>query len=144
MEQDLARKNIGQRLFRDAFVLLVLVGVLDYIGVKLYLFWTLHYYDSLVHFTAGITVGLGSVWLWMQLSKGRLTQKHVVWSAFVGALVVGVVWEIFELTNGITLLSDGIHYVTDTSSDLLMDVSGGLIAALYACRAVLKNNITHG
>ncbi len=107
-------------------------------ALKLDFFWTLHYYDTVVHFLAGICVGLGTVWLAMNVSKKEMTQKRVAAVALVGAIIVGIAWEIFEVTNGITFLSDGIHYVTDTSSDLLMDVCGGIVASLYVWRIILK------
>jgi hypothetical protein len=138
MEQDV-NKKIARRLLRDAFVLLVIVGVMDLVALKLDFFWTLHYYDSVVHFLAGICVGLGTVWFAMSTTKTEMTRRRVFTVTLVGAVIVGIVWEIFEVTNGITFLADGIHYLTDTGSDLLMDVCGGLVAGWYAWKIVSKS-----
>ena len=51
------------------------------------------------------------------------------------AILVGVLWEIFELHFGITLLSDGIIYIRDTASDLIMDISGGLLGVVYSYKS---------
>ncbi len=136
--ENIQNKNISRRFLRDAFLLILVVAALDFIGIKFYFYWSLHYYDSVVHFLAGITVGLGSLWIWMHITKKELTQKQVVVVALIGASIIGVLWEIFEVTNGITSFADGIHYVTDTGSDLLMDVCGGIVASVYAWKIILK------
>ena len=118
-------------LFKRAFILLVLVGILNFVANKLYFYWTLHYFDSLVHFLAGITVGLASVWFFSR-NKVYMTQSSVFLSVFIGVFVVGIVWEVFELVYGITSFSDGMHYVTDTSLDIGMDMVGGVLAGIYS------------
>lgn len=129
---------IRKRLLRNAFLLLILVALLDKIALALLLYWTLHYFDSGVHFFAGMVVGFGSLWLYLG-KKETMTSRQIFQISLLGAILVGVVWEIFELMAGITFLSDGIHYVTDTGSDLLMDILGSLVAALYARNLFNKN-----
>ena len=127
--------------FRIAFIFLILVGVLNFIAITLHLYWTLHYFDSLVHFTAGVSVGFASLWfvsLFFVKNNAPLNRNYILTVAFVGALIVGIVWEVFELVFGVTTLADGIHYITDTSSDLLMDVLGGLVAAFYTRKKIFK------
>lgn len=123
---------IRSKAFKAAFVLLILVGVLNWIAIKLYLYWTVHYFDSLVHFLAGMCVGLAS--LWLASGKGKLSGWQIIAAAIIGALVIGLLWEIYELAVGDTTVADGMRYVTDTSSDILMDVLGGLAAGLYIRR----------
>ncbi len=130
---------IRKKLFQNAFILVVVVTFLNKIALTLRLYWSLHYFDTLVHFLAGIAVGLGSVWLYLN-KKETLPTSQIFFSSLIGSIVVGVVWEIFEVVNGITFFSDGIHYVTDTGSDLLMDTLGGLIAAFYTKNLFQNNN----
>ena len=136
--EDLAIRKLRIRFLKETFVFIIAVGLLDFVGFKLHLFWSLHYYDSVVHFIAGIAVGLGSIWGRVVLNGKNFSQKGIVIVAIVGVLIIGVMWEIFELTYGVTSLSDGVYYVTDTGADLLMDIAGGLIAALYAWKIILR------
>jgi len=120
------------RLLKNAFLLVVFVGVLHFVAIKLSLYWTLHYFDSVVHFFAGVSVGFASLWLCTKDDMPiPISSKKIFLTSFLGALGVGLVWEVFELLSGITTLSDGIHYVTDTGSDLFMDIFGGVVAGWY-------------
>ncbi len=58
----------------------------------------------------------------------------IIFTGFLGALFIGILWEFYELYFEITSISDGISYLTDTSSDILMDISGGILGGLYSLR----------
>src|SRR5579862_1538266 len=115
MEQG-TNKKIARRLFRDAFVLLVIVGVLDLVALKLDFFWTVHNFDSLLHLIGGTCVGLGALWLRLRGSEKDVSKRQIFITTVFSTLLVGIIWEMFELANGITFLSDGIHYVIDSGS----------------------------
>ena len=124
-------KRIRVQMFKNAFLALVCVGILNIIAVKLYFYWTLQYYDSIVHFLAGMSVGFACLWILMHKTTSG---KNILLTALVASFSVGIIWELFELYIRVVSFSDGIHYITDTASDLLMDVLGGLIAGLHARR----------
>lgn len=138
--EEMEKRKLSTHFLKCALLLIMVAGFLDFLGFTFHLFWSLHYFDSLVHFIAGITVGMGSLWL-LTLTTKQITKQNIFNTAVTGAIIVGVIWEIFELTNGITLLSDGIHYVTDTGADLIMDVTGGIVAAIYGWNVTKKYNI---
>ncbi len=118
-------------LFKHAFITLILVGVLNFIATRLYLYWTTQYFDSLVHFTAGISVGFATLWI-VSRSQPSWTTIEIFRVAFFGTLAIGLLWEAYELMFGITSILDGVHYVTDTLFDLVMDVLGSVVAAFYS------------
>ena len=66
---------------------------------------------------------------------------RIIFIAMFGALIVGVAWEIFEVYFGVTSFSDGVVYVRDTASDLLMDLVGGFSGSLYARKMIDIKNI---
>ncbi len=74
--------------------------------------------------------------------RWEFTQKNVAIIAVTGALILGIIWEVFEVTNGITFFSDGVLYLVSTSSDLLMDVSGGIVASIYAWKIISRQTQT--
>ena len=91
-----------------------------------------------MHFTAGICIGMATVLVWQYFFNQEMSIKKAVWTALVFTLAVGLSWEIFELYFELTFFSDGVAYVTDTSSDLILDLCGGLLGAIYAHRIVFK------
>ncbi|MBA3733227.1 hypothetical protein H0W91_02530 [Patescibacteria group bacterium] len=98
----------------------------------------------LVHFLAGATVAMATVlvlsFLYRTYEENSLIKNIIL--AVLGALVVGIIWELYELYFGITLLSDGIIYFRDTLSDILMDISGGFFGALYSHNLLRTKNNT--
>ena len=93
-----------------------------------------------LHFLGGLCVAMGGLSTWLYLSSStnisntKLTLVGLLW-----ALAIGIIWEIFEVHFGITFLSDGIAYVRDTASDLIMDICGGIFGVLYAVRLNKQN-----
>jgi hypothetical protein len=131
---------ISKKLFKKAFILLVLVGIIDLTAEKFYLYEYIWWLDIVVHFLAGVCIGVAALWLYTVLKKTTvLNAKKFLFLSFSAAIVVGALWEVYELGVGITSLSDGAAYVTDTLSDLLMDVTGGLLGVITSFR-YFKNN----
>jgi uncharacterized membrane protein YjdF len=126
----LMRKNL---ILLTAFVLIILLGLLHFLANWLYLYWTVEWFDVLMHFLGGFAGALLVVWF--------LREGEVSWRKFliplVSVLIAGVAWEIFEYTNNITQLTDG--YVLDTTKDLFVGVLGA-ITAVVVSRAYQSNS----
>ena len=60
---------------------------------------------------------------------GRIV-PGVLLAAILGTIVVGLGWEVFEYSAGITFNTVGNHAL-DTVKDLVMDILGGYAAYLY-------------
>jgi len=127
-----------KELFKRAFWILVLVGALNFIVDKLYLQWSLWWVDMILHFLGGLCVAFFVLWLvsWKSDLK-NWSRGKILFVAFLGALLVGVLWEVYELYFGITFLSDGARYFADTAKDLTMDCVGGISGFLWT-RNLLK------
>ncbi len=123
---------ISTPLFKKTFLLLLFVGIIAVISDFFYLYTSFWWLDTVVHFISGMTVAMASVLVWdFHYKKITGTTKSLI-IGFVGAAIIGIIWEIFELHFGITSLAQGMYYFVDTTSDLLMDVCGGLFGGLYA------------
>ena len=130
---------LTQTIFKRAFWVLALTGVLNWFSTKLYLYWTVWWIDMVVHFFGGLTVGLAVMWLCSYgMDFKNWSLKKILTFSVIGSLLVGVMWELYELYFGITLLRDGMVYWIDTSSDLLMDMVGGIFGFLYVSRLLKK------
>ncbi|HEY4505601.1 MAG TPA: hypothetical protein VJG67_02830 [Candidatus Paceibacterota bacterium] len=130
---------MDMKLFKHTFLLLVIVAVLNWLASEFYLYWTIWWFDMLVHFLAGCTVAMAILWLWPHINKIRThTTIQIIFVAIFATLIIGILWELYELYFHLEFLSDGVPYFIDTSSDLLMDVSGGFIGAWHALRLIDK------
>ena len=68
----------------------------------------------------------------------RIGKNRTVSLVIVMALIIGLLWEVYEIYFGLTFFSDGIIYVRDTASDLILDTCGGFFGALYSYRFLVK------
>lgn len=127
-------------LFKHTFVLLLIVGLLNLVANALYLYWTTWWVDIFLHFLSGGILGMTMVLILQYFSNDSILKRsNVILSTIIFAVFVGALWEIYELYFHITYFSDGIAYITDTSSDLILDVSGAVLGAMYASK-LLQNN----
>jgi hypothetical protein len=129
------------KLFMNAFWLLLVVGVANWVGTELYLYWSIWWYDIPMHFMGGLWVAL--VVAWVYAFRVNINQKKFssyVWVVIGGTLVVGIAWELYELCIDATSLADGIHYITDTASDIIMDTAGAIVGALYTYKFFARND----
>jgi hypothetical protein len=131
-------KVIKKPLFKQTFLLLFLLGVADFVANSLYLYWTVWWFDIIMHFSAGVCVGMASILVWQYFLDGNISFKKSLVLALFFSLLVGLLWEFFEVYFGIALVSDGVPYITDTISDMILDVCGGLLGGIYAHRAIFK------
>ena len=129
---------LEKQLFKKAFILLFIVGGLAVIDRNLYLTWNFWWFDKIMHFMSGATVAMTVTLLCIYFDKFLHDKMKIILVCFIGVLIVGILWELFELYFGITSLSDGMAYYKDTGGDLLMDVVGGIAGALYSLKYIRK------
>lgn len=112
------------KYFWSMFVCLCSIAILHIIGTQENYYWSTNWYDFPMHFLGGLWLALFFLWLgsWVSLPIAPSN----VFRVFVFVLIVGIFWELYELYFHITDVSDHI-YVWDTSHDLIMDITGGLI-----------------
>jgi len=111
---------------------LFVLAVLYFFDVQFYLDWIYWWYDMVLHFLGGVTVGLFALWGFEHFSDFNPQSKVrvLIWGVVL-VLIVGVLWEWFELYVGFTMLDDGMEYVVDTISDLILDTLGAILTLVY-------------
>ncbi|OGG57672.1 hypothetical protein A2765_06050 [Candidatus Kaiserbacteria bacterium RIFCSPHIGHO2_01_FULL_56_24] len=108
----------GRRLFFAQAALLASIAVVHIIALQFYLYWHFPLLNRIVHFAGGLWTALLLVWL-LRFRRHEPRLFKIV----LGAFLIGVAWEIFEVAIGMTRDSD--NYALDTTLDLLMDTLGG-------------------
>jgi len=103
-----------------------LVWVLNSVALNLYLYWTVGWYDVMMHFLGGLTIGV--LVMWVLGFENRSWKNFLI--AFIAVLIVGVGWEIFEYINGMTFSTE--KYAEDVFHDIVMDSLGAIVAYLFS------------
>ena len=119
-------------LLYTGFATLLALGFLYKIAAA---FWNVRWFDSLMHFLGGLSIGLISLWVWFVsglFGREVPSRKQVFVAALVFAMLAGVWWEVFEFVNGIAHPIG--NYPLDTFNDVLADFVGGVVAGLWGAR----------
>lgn len=105
-------------LFFSAFT--TLAGI-HLVALKFFLYWKYAWFDIPMHTLGGVCVALGiSILPFFNI---QLPPSYRTLTAYIVAvLVVGMLWEIFEMVAGIAFFDD--EYVVDTFIDICMDIVG--------------------
>lgn len=122
-----------------SFAMVVVLATLHFIAEAFYFYWTIWWFDNLMHLLGGLSVGLVIVWLLFNtglFSETRLSNLKFVFLVVVLVLLVGIVWEIFEYLNDITQSFEG--YTLDTSLDLFFDTLGAILAGLIGTSGAFR------
>ncbi len=111
----------------------------NWLFLKLGWYYAYDYADVFMHGSWGLWSGLFVSWFLFESGYIPLKLKNFfntrilsnlytqIIATFLIVLIIGVAWEIFELMIGAT---PGLYsyYLSDTISDILMDVGGGVSA----------------
>lgn len=120
-------------LFWEMSVLLLIVGILNYIAYSYDLYFKLHEFDSVVHFFGGAALSAFFIWLYFYSGffepKSRKLCDFLMVSLF-GAMFIGLTWEIYEFFLGEVVIR-GVEYPYDTMMDLIMDFLGATTVCFY-------------
>lgn len=116
--------------------LALLVAVLQSVAFSFFLYWTLWWYDILMHGLGGFLIGSIAAWAYVFELKRHVGVNRFLWIVGV-TFAVGALWEIFEYTVGFRVY-DSLYepYVVDTLNDMGMDTAGALLAFLMVRRFV--------
>ena len=119
--------------------LVAIFSLLHFFALAFYLYWTVWWFDNLMHFFAGFIGGLIIVWF---LLDSNIFYKHPT-SMFLSflivlasAFIVGVAWEIFEYVNDIARSTEA--YAPDTFRDIVLDVLGATLASLIGFKQIFR------
>ena len=91
--------------------------VLHDIGLTFALYWSLQWFDLLLHGIGGFVIGSFAVYFFGHRSR--------ISFAVAGAAVI--CWEVFEVVV-VRIPAEGMSYVTDTATDILIGCAGILAA----------------
>jgi len=104
--------------------LLILVLVLHVTAIRLHLYWSLWWFDAILHVLGGVVIGL--TWVFFIRRFPQTIQKNSFIWFLVFAGFVGIGWEVFEYVKDLTHAKEG--YWLDTVQDVIADYAGAIWA----------------
>lgn len=125
-------------LLLEIIILAILVAVLHYLALTFYLYWTLDWYDIIMHFLGGVVIALLAMFFFYISGYFNFPKEHLgsIFAMTLGSvLLIGLLWELWELFVG---FSDVIEDQLDTFLDLTMDIIGGCVAFIYGKKYIWK------
>lgn len=130
---------IKKPLIKEIFWLSILVAVLHYIALTLYFYWTISWFDILMHLLGGYLIGLIALYLLVNfLDKEIISNRKISLILVLSfVLIIGLGWELWEVFMNFTdILEDRL----DTAIDIVMDTIGGYFAFLYGKKHLWNKN----
>ena len=117
-----------------SLVLVITLGALHFIALHFYFYWTTWWFDNLMHFLGGFSLGFFSLYIFYEsgLFGDKISFSKVVFMSFVFVMMVGGAYEVFEYVNNITQSTE--KYSLDIIHDLLSDALGVILALLIVKR----------
>ncbi|MDD4989057.1 MAG: hypothetical protein PHV42_01370 [Candidatus Pacebacteria bacterium] len=119
-------------LITASLIFLAFTAILHLYAVAFYVYWSLPWFDIIVHGLGGIAVGFFALWIDTPLDQEFASPFSLSSLIIVlgGTLFIGLLWELFEYSFGITSLASA-NFLPDTLRDLAMDIIGGILSLLY-------------
>lgn len=92
-----------------------------------------------MHFLGGFWLSLYLIWLFNPQEINLKTVTKVI----LGVFLIGIMWEFYEFYVDDNLAKNGISFL-DSTSDMFLDLTGGLTAIIYFMKRfmnVLPNKV---
>ena len=120
---------LQNKLFKTFFCAIVVSGAVYMIDNIFHLFYSIMWFDMVMHFLGGFSVSMFAL-LILIIKRKNFSYGQMLFWGVTSAFVFGIIWELFELYFGMTYLYSH-DYIGDNGMDVTMDVTGGLLAVWY-------------
>ena len=127
-------KCFQKKFLKELIVVSIVVLVLHVLALQYSLYWSIDWYDILMHFLGGLTMGILATYIFFTSNYIKSTavlkdNKFVVFVIIsLFTLSVGLIWELWEV---FVEFSNVLEDQVDTIIDLIMDMLGALTAFYY-------------
>jgi len=133
------------KLLRPIVYLMVFLFLTDALAQKFYWYYSIWWFDMLMHFWGGFWVGIFFIWFFsaVRLPFWRWPiqdlNRRTAWQAFLFVFFIGIVWEAGEFLTKNYIGLDPFNLL-DTISDVFLDLAGGAAALFYCWRKTMPRD----
>ena len=99
------------------------------------LYWSLDWYDVMMHFLGGLWTAFFALWAWNTPYALKCLPYFNKRNLLIFVFVVGFSWEAHEIVLGFTSHLDR-EYWPDTTQDFIFDMAGALVGAFIYRRSI--------
>ncbi len=117
----------------------VVVGLLHIAAEFFYFYWTVFWFDIMMHFLGGIAVALATLWAVVRLNFLKNYGNPILTTFFTtltAVLVVSFFWEVLEHLTGTAKALEG--YVFDTTMDTSAALLGAALTSSLVSRRIFQ------
>jgi hypothetical protein len=125
-----------KRVFKNMAYLIIPLFLVNYIANKFYWYYSIWYFDMIMHFWGGICLGLALVWFLSYKNLSLELNLKLIFKILLGVLLVGVLWEIYEVLFN-NIIAQNPFNLLDTISDLFFDLAGGAFIILFFFKIIM-------
>lgn len=121
-----------ERYLLFLLILLVLIAAVNFFAIKVHLYWDVYWFDRVMHFFGGLWAGSFGLWFFFLRLHAKTSRgiASIFLTSFLSALLIGVLWELFELfTHLYSIFGTEKAFMFDTLSDLFFDIVGSFFAS---------------
>ena len=129
--------KIDESLKRPLIGLLFFIAFCDFLAQVFYLYWIVWWLDVPMHILGGMFAGLFFLAVFRSLTASHPFKESFIITlavAILGALIIGLLWEVYESIAGVTYSAFGGRRF-DIIKDVMMDLAGGSLTALLFSRS---------
>ncbi len=127
-----------EHLFRYVTYLILFIFIANFLANRFHFYYSIWWFDILMHFLGGAWLGLVFVWFWSKRELSLYFDSLLLFKVVLWILFIGIAWEVFEFYF-INYVAQNSFDLADTLSDILLDLSGGILIALYFSRKYAIN-----
>ena len=127
-------------LFKILACLVISICIVNFFASTFHWYYSIWYFDMIMHFLGGAWLGLLAVWLLLRKSTALEQPYGLVFKAIVAVFILGAGWELYEALVDYSVVHNFSRFnLGDTFSDVCCDLAGGILATLFA----VKNSTYH-
>lgn len=119
-----------RRLIGSAALVGIGLFVVNAVAVTFYWYVSILWFDMLMHTIGGVFVALlGAAVLWRHIKDLRGWDVFITLALFV--FIIGLAWEYYEYVVQFFIKSVHLADISDSISDLICDMCGGMLGAIF-------------
>lgn len=128
------------RYLVPSIVVMIVVVALHWIASFEGFYWTVAWYDVMMHFLGGLWTFLFGLWIFNTQYALRIARLVTIRNLLIFVFVVGFLWEVHEILLGFASFSHPDYWI-DTPQDIVLDMLGAAFGAFIYRKQIAQKKI---